>query len=66
MKNHSGVELSSSASTQAKPSLKLGLIAGSGDFPILVAKAAKGQGVQQVVAVGFQSQTDPRSEEHTS
>lgn len=37
----------------------LGLIAGSGDFPLLVAKSAKAQGVKDIVAVGFRSQTDP-------
>ncbi len=42
----------------------LGIIAGSGDFPILVAKAAKDQGVKQVVAVGFRSQTDPQLERY--
>ena len=53
------VELSSPP-LKAIPVLKLGLIAGSGDFPIMVAKAAKDQGVRQVVAVGFKSQTDPQ------
>ncbi len=37
----------------------LGLIAGSGDFPMLVAQSARQQGVERIVAVGFKSQTDP-------
>ncbi len=41
------------------PASSLGLIAGSGDFPILVAKSAKEMGMK-VVAVGFKSQTDAR------
>ncbi len=37
----------------------LGLIAGSGEFPLRVARSAKGQGISAIVAVGFKSQTDP-------
>src|SRR5512139_425472 len=38
---------------------KIGLIAGGGQFPLLLARAAKSQGVQ-VVAVAFREETDRR------
>jgi hypothetical protein len=41
---------------------KIGLIAGGGQFPLLLARAAKSQGVQ-VVAVAFREETDRRLEE---
>ncbi len=43
---------------EAGQGLRIGLIAGSGQFPILFAQAAKLQGVR-VVAVGFEGETDP-------
>ena len=42
----------------------LGLIAGSGHFPLLLARSAKAHGVGRVVAIGFKSQTDPALAEH--
>jgi DUF1009 family protein len=36
----------------------LGLIAGKGDYPILLAQSAKAQGVRRVVAVAFRHETD--------
>ncbi|MEW6516062.1 MAG: UDP-2,3-diacylglucosamine diphosphatase LpxI [candidate division FCPU426 bacterium] len=52
-----------SASSRPIPGSKtgirtLGLIAGWGDFPFLVARAAREQG-RRVVAVGFRGETDP-------
>jgi hypothetical protein len=41
---------------------KIGLIAGGGQFPLLLARAARSQGVQ-VVAVAFREETDRRLEE---
>lgn len=42
---------------------KLGLIAGWGDFPVLVAQVAKENGMS-VVAVGFPEETEPRMEKY--
>jgi DUF1009 family protein len=41
------------------PPTSLGLIAGNGAYPILLAESAKQQGVQRVVAVAFKKETDP-------
>ena len=37
----------------------LGLIAGSGVYPLLLARAARARGVRQVVAVAFENETSP-------
>ena len=44
---------------------KIGLIAGSGQFPLLFARAAEQSGLQ-VVAVGFQGETDIALAEHVA
>lgn len=44
--------------TVSVPDLKVGLIAGSGQFPLLFAHAALQQGIR-VIAVGFEGETDP-------
>ncbi len=44
---------------------RIGLIAGSGQFPLLFAHAAKQVGVE-VVAIGFQGETDPGLARYTS
>ncbi|MBI2442091.1 MAG: DUF1009 domain-containing protein, partial [Lentisphaerae bacterium] len=41
---------------------KLGIIAGSGAYPRLLATGAKKQGVAQVVAVAFRGETDAKIE----
>ena len=38
---------------------QLGLIAGSGVYPLLLARAARARGVRQVVAVAFENETSP-------
>lgn len=38
----------------------LGLIAGSGGLPLLLAREARREGVQRLVAVGFQGETEPK------
>ena len=38
---------------------KLGIIAGRGAYPLLLAEGARKQGVRQVVAVAFRGETDP-------
>ena len=38
---------------------QLGLIAGSGVYPLLLARAARARGTQQVVAVAFENETSP-------
>ena len=40
----------------------LGLIAGSGAYPLLVAKSARAAGVTKIVAAAFVGETDPRLE----
>ncbi|NKB23024.1 MAG: DUF1009 domain-containing protein [Kiritimatiellae bacterium] len=42
----------------------LGIIAGRGVYPRLLAKSAKEQGVKRIVVVAFKKETDPRIEEH--
>ena len=41
---------------------KLGIIAGRGAYPRLLAEGARKQGVRQVVAVAFRGETDPKIE----
>ena len=38
---------------------KLGIIAGRGAYPRLLAEGARKQGVRQIVAVAFRGETDP-------
>jgi UDP-2,3-diacylglucosamine hydrolase len=40
----------------------LGIIAGNGRYPILLAQAARAQGVSRLVAVGFPGETEPEVE----
>lgn len=40
----------------------LGIIAGSGAYPLLVAQAARASGVREIVAIGFTGETDPKLE----
>lgn len=40
----------------------LGIIAGKGAYPLLLAESAKTQGVQRLVTVAFRKETDPRIE----
>lgn len=47
--------------TEAIPE-KLGIIAGRGAYPRLLAEGARKQGVRQIVAVAFRGETDPRIE----
>jgi len=47
--------------TEAIPE-KLGIIAGHGAYPRLLAEGARKQGVRQVVAVAFRGETDPKIE----
>ncbi|HEV2096702.1 MAG TPA: UDP-2,3-diacylglucosamine diphosphatase LpxI [Chthoniobacterales bacterium] len=42
-----------------EPRLTLGLIAGSGVYPLLLAQAARAAGVQQIYAAAFVGETDP-------
>ena len=39
---------------------ELGLIAGSRELPLLVAREARAAGVSKIVAIGFEGETDPR------
>jgi DUF1009 family protein len=41
------------------PTADLGLIAGSGDYPLLLARAARAAGVTRIVAAAFAGETDP-------
>jgi DUF1009 family protein len=41
---------------------KLGIIAGSRALPLLVAREARANGVHQLVAIGFEGETDPQLE----
>jgi DUF1009 family protein len=50
--------------SRANPEV-LGLIAGAGTFPMVVARSARGRG-QAVVAVAFPEHTDPRIEEEAA
>lgn len=38
----------------------LGIIAGSGSYPLLLAKSARASGVKRIVAVAFTGETDPK------
>jgi DUF1009 family protein len=38
----------------------LGIIAGSGSYPLLLAQSARASGVQRIVAVAFTGETDPK------
>ena len=38
----------------------LGLIAGSRSLPLVIAQEARAQGVQKLVAIGFEGETDPK------
>jgi DUF1009 family protein len=38
---------------------QLGIIAGGGEYPLLLAKSARTQGVKQIVAVAFENETQP-------
>jgi len=37
----------------------LGIIAGNGDFPLILARAARAQGISRIVAVAFEGETKP-------
>jgi DUF1009 family protein len=41
------------------PAADLGLIAGSGNYPLLLARAARAAGVRRIVAAAFEHETDP-------
>ena len=42
----------------------LGIIAGNGAYPRLVAKNARAAGVKTIVATAFQNETDPSLADH--
>src|SRR2546428_8125102 len=42
----------------------LGLIAGNGDFPVILADAARRTGVNRLVAAAFESETKPEIQTH--
>lgn len=46
----------------SEPTSPLGLIAGSRDLPLVLAREARRQGVERIVAVGFTGETDPALE----
>ena len=45
---------------------KLGIIAGNGAYPRLLADAARKAGVQKIVAAAFTDETDPALDEHVN
>ena len=42
----------------------LGIIAGNGEFPLIAAQAARHGGIEQIVAVAFEGETDPAIVQH--
>ncbi|MDX9703550.1 MAG: UDP-2,3-diacylglucosamine diphosphatase LpxI [Candidatus Auribacterota bacterium] len=43
---------------------RLGIVAGSGTLPFIVARNARNEGIGHIYAVGFKGQTDPALEQH--
>ena len=63
MKFHFRADLPSTSSIQP-PASSLFLIAGNGNYPFLVVKAARAAGVKRLVIAAFENETDPRLAEY--